>query len=53
MKIFPLVPTSSSQLYTQRSFHIVDWSRTVPKCTEVKNSCGRRAKKFIAKYANL
>ena len=46
--------TSSTQLQN-RSFHVVERSRTSAKCPKMKNARARRAKLlfFIVKYANL
>ena len=46
--------TSSSQLQN-RSFHVVERTRTSSKCQKLKNARAKRAKIlfFIVKYANL
>ena len=46
--------TSSTQLQN-RSFHVVEKTRTSSKCQKMKNARGKRAKIlfFIVKYANL
>ena len=46
--------TSSTQLQN-RSFHVVERTRTSPKCQQMKNARAKRAKIlfFILKYANL
>ena len=46
--------TSSTQLQN-RSFHVVERTRTSSKCQKMKNARGKRAKIlfFIVKYANL
>ena len=46
--------TSSTQLQN-RSFHVVERTRTSSKCQKMKNSLTKRAKIlfFIVKYANL
>ena len=46
--------TSSTQLQN-RSFHVVERTRTSSKCQKVKNARAKRAKIlfFIVKYANL
>ena len=47
--------TSSTQL-KNRSFHVVERTRTAPKCTNMKNARAKRAKLllfFIVKYAYL
>ena len=38
-----------------KSFHVVDRTRTAAKCTKMKNARAKRAKLliFIVKYANL
>ena len=48
------VLTSSAQLQN-RSFHVVERTRTSPKCQKMKNARAKRAKIlfFILKYANL
>ena len=46
--------TSSTQLQN-RSFHVIERTRTSSKCQKMKNACAKRAKMlfFIVKYANL
>jgi len=46
--------TSSTQLQN-RSFHVVERTRTSTKCQKVKNARAKRAKIlfFVVKYANL
>ena len=46
--------TSSTQLQN-RSFHVVERTRTTSKCQKIKNARAKRAKIlfFIVKYANL
>ena len=46
--------TSSTQLLN-RSFHVVERTRTFSKCQKMKNARAKRAKIlfFIVKYANL
>ena len=46
--------TSSTQLQN-RTFHVVERTRTSTKCKKMKNACAKRAKIlfFIVKYANL
>ena len=46
--------TSSTQLQN-RSFHVVERTRTSSKCQKMKNARAKRAKilYFIVKYANL
>ena len=46
--------TSSTQLQN-RSFHVVERTRTFPKCQKMKNARAKRAKIlfFIVKYANF
>ena len=46
--------TSSTQLQN-RSFHVVERTRTSTKCQKMKNACAKRAKIlfFIVNYANL
>ena len=48
------VPTSSTQLQN-RSFHVVERTRTSSKCKKMKSARAKRAKIlfFIVKYANL
>ena len=48
------VLTSSAQLQN-RSFHVVERTRTSSKCQKMKNARAKRAKIlfFIVKYANL
>ena len=45
--------TSSTQLQN-RSFHVIERTRTSSKCQKMKNACAKRAKIlfFIVKYAN-
>ena len=46
--------TSATQLQN-RSFHVVERTRTSSKCQKIKNARAKRAKMlfFIVKYANL
>ena len=48
------MPTSSTQLQN-RSFHVVERTRTSSKCQKMKYACAKRAKIlfFVVKYANL
>ena len=47
------MPTSSTHL-RNRSFHVVERTRTSSKCQKMKNARAKRAKMFfIVKYANL
>ena len=48
------MPTSSTQLQN-RSFHVVERTRTSSKCQKMKNARAQRAKIlfFIVKYANV
>ena len=54
LKMSRLVLTSSTQRQN-RSFHVVESTRTAMKCTKVKTARAKRAKLpfFIVKYANL
>ena len=54
LKISRLVLTSSTQRQN-RSFHVVESTRTAMKCTKIKTARAKRAKLpfFIVKYANL
>ena len=50
-----MVLNSSIQLHNS-SFHVMGWMRTAAKCTQMKSSRAKRAKKklvFIVKHANL
>ena len=54
LKICHHMLTLSTQLQN-RSFHVVERTRTSPKCQKMKNARAKRAKIlfFIVKYANL
>ena len=54
LNICHYMPTSSTQMQN-RSFHVVERTRTSSRCQKMKNARAKRAKIlfFIVKYANL